>query len=472
MDLRETGGEAATTEIQPASTPAPARPMKSVSYLVMIASVAAVAAVSHYYGDAIMARLSHLEEAPTAPVLASVGLIAICSFLSFYATRGTPIPSFVVAIAFGIAGHTLFAPIVADRILLASLVTASAAIILFSGGLEMPLRNFIRLFIKIALLAIPGVLITGFALSWVVDAAGTALGMAVLPAVAILLGAILASTDPAAIIPVLQHVRFRRRDIKDIVVAESALNDVVGALLTTVFLSLPLAAMTLEGAYRALATEGTMRFLADQSLWGLAFGFGGFLLLMLLSHIKRRHRESYGADQVYFLATPIMAFVGAAAFGGSGFLAAFVAGLLFHAKEHLRAIEHFFYQVMDGVAKPVIFLLVGALVDLQSLVAYAPIGIAVALIFMFVIRPAMVFLMLGIFALVKGRSGLTAGELLFASFVRETGAIPAVLLVMAVAQMTTPVTGLVEIGMWVILMTLILAPPLTPWVARRLGVAE
>jgi hypothetical protein len=80
--------------------------------------------------------------------------------------------------------------------------------------------------------------------------------------------------------------------------------------------------------------------------------------------------------------------------------------------------------------------------------------------------------MLGIFALVKGRSGLTAGELLFASFVRETGAIPAVLLVMAVAQMTTPVTGLVEIGMWVILMTLILAPPLTPWVARRLGVAE
>ncbi len=55
---------------------------------------------------------------------------------------------------------------------------------------------------------------------------------------------------------------------------------------------------------------------------------------------------------------------------------------------------------------------------------------------------------------------------------RETGAIPAVLLVTAVAHMTTPVEGLVEVGMWVILLTLVIAPPLTPWVARKLGVAE
>ena len=55
---------------------------------------------------------------------------------------------------------------------------------------------------------------------------------------------------------------------------------------------------------------------------------------------------------------------------------------------------------------------------------------------------------------------------------RETGAIPAVLLVTAVSRMTTPVNGLVEIGIWVILLTLIVAPPLTPSVARKLGVAE
>jgi cell volume regulation protein A len=139
----------------------------------------------------------------------------------------------------------------------------------------------------------------------------------------------------------------------------------------------------------------------------------------------------------------------------------------------MREIEHFFAQVIDGVAKPAIFLLVGALVDVHSLMAFAPIGIAAGLLFMFVLRPAMVFLMLGIYALFpNSKRGLSVNELLFVSFVRETGAIPAVLLVTAVARMTVPVNGLVEVGMWVILLTLVVAPPLTPFVARKLGVAE
>ncbi|MBV9043867.1 MAG: cation:proton antiporter [Alphaproteobacteria bacterium] len=443
-------------------------------YVWLLLSVAGLAAISNFAGEQILHRLAALEDTPSAPVLAALVLFALCSFASFYATRGTPLPSFVVAIVLGIAGHTLFAPIVANTTALSALVTASAAIILFSGGLEMPLRDFVRLLVKIALLALPGVLLTGFALSFVVQGTSAALGITIAPAVVILLGAILASTDPAAIIPVLQHVRFKRRATKDLVIAESALNDVAGALLTSVFLKLPLASLTIAGAYLALATSATYAFLAEQAGFGILFGLLGYVLLWLLARIKRRHALRYGADQVYFLATPLIAFVGAAVFGGSGFLASFVAGLLFHAEEHMREGEHFFYQVIDGIAKPVIFLLVGALVDVNALIAYAPLGIAVALIFMFVLRPLMVFAMLGIYALFPANSppGLSVNELLFVSFVRETGAIPAVLLVTAVSQMTSPVPGLVEVGMWVILATLVIAPPLTPLVARKLGVAD
>ena len=442
-------------------------------YLWIAISVAAFAGVSYGAGDQILLRLTSLPDAPTAPVLATLVLFAACSFASFYVARGTALPSFVVAIALGMAGHTLFGPIIRNPTVLAALVTGSAAIILFGGGLETPVRNFLRLFVKIALLAFPGVLFTGFGFAWTAGNLGEALGMAIVPAVAILLGAILASTDPAAIIPVLQDLRFKRRDAKDIVVAESALNDVVGTLLTSVFLILSLATLSLGAAYAALATPSTARFLAQQVGFGLLFGTAAFLMLQALTRLKRGHDRHYGADQVYFLATPILAFVGAAAFGGSGFLAAFVAGLLFHIEEHLKGVEHFFDQVIDGVAKPVIFLLVGALVDVRSLIDYAPIGIAAALAFMFVLRPAMVFVMLGVFGRVpRDKGGLSVQELLFISFVRETGAIPAVLLVTTVASVTTPIKGLVEIGMWVILLTLVIAPPLTPWVARRLGVAD
>jgi NhaP-type Na+/H+ or K+/H+ antiporter len=442
-------------------------------YVWLVLAVAGLAAVSNYLGADILARLTAIEDAPSAPILAALVLFALCSFASFYATRGTPLPSFVVAIALGVAGHTLFAPIVANATALSAIVTASAAIILFSGGLEMPLREFVRFLVKIALLAFPGVIITGFALSYVVGGLGPMFGMALVPAVVILLGAILASTDPAAIIPVLEHVKFKRRAAKDIVIAESALNDVVGTLLTSAFFKLPLAGLSIAAAYTALAAPETGQFLAEQTLFGLLFGVAGFVLLWLLARIKRRQSASYGADQIYFLSVPIIVFAGASLFGGSGFLAAFVAGLLFHVEEHMHDIERFFYQVIDGVAKPAIFLLVGALVDVHALIAYAPLGIATALIFMFVIRPAMVFLMLGIYTLFGSNPrGLSRNELLFISFVRETGAIPAVLLVTAIARLTMPLNGLVEIGMWVILMTLVLAPPLTTWVARRLGVAD
>ncbi len=308
-------------------------------YVWLVLAVAVLAAVSNLAGDQILARLVALEDAPSAPILAALVLFALCSFASFYATRDTPLPSFVVAIALGMAGHALFAPIVANATALSAIVTASAAIILFSGGLEMPPREFLRFLVKIALLAFPGVIITGFAFSLVVGGLGPVFELALVPAVVILLGAILASTDPAAIIPVLEHLKFKRRAPKDIVVAESALNDVVGTLLTSAFLKLPLAGLTVAAAYTALATPETWRFLGEQTLFGLLFGFAGFVLLWSLARIKRAHVLRYGADQVYFLAIPMLAFTGAALFGGSGFLAAFVAGLLFHVEEHMHEIE-------------------------------------------------------------------------------------------------------------------------------------
>ncbi|HWA91432.1 MAG TPA: cation:proton antiporter [Rhizomicrobium sp.] len=448
-------------------------PNKWLSYLWLMFAVAALGEVSEFFGDELLQLLTRLDDAPSVPVLAALSLFAFCSFASFYATRGTPLPSFVAAIALGIAGHKLFAPIVENPVALVSLVTASAAIILFSGGFEMALRDFLRLFIKIALLALPGVLLTGFVFSLVLQSLSTAFGLPLAMPVLILLGAILASTDPAAIIPVVRGLSFTPTATKDIVVAESALNDVAGALLTTVFLKLSLAGMTVAAAYQALAEPGTYRFLAEQAGFGALFGLGGWLLLWLLSRIKRAHSERYGADQVYFLAAPVVTYTAATVAGGSGFLAAFIAGLLFHSEEHMEEIERFFFQAIDGVAKPIIFLLVGALVDIHSLLAYAPIGIAAGLVFMFVIRPLMVFLMLGLYALFPNASrGLSARQLLFISFVRETGAIPAVLLITAVARMTGSADGLVEIGMWVILLTLVIAPPLTPFVARRLGVAQ
>jgi cell volume regulation protein A len=95
------------------------------------------------------------------------------------------------------------------------------------------------------------------------------------------------------------------------------------------------------------------------------------------------------------------------------------------------------------------------------------------MLFIFVVRPISVFLSLGFLG---KKSGFTVKELLFMSWVRETGVIPAVLIVQ-IAHGGLKVLGegdaanlLTSIGMWVIMMTLVIQPPLTKLVAERLGI--
>ena len=173
--------------------------------------------------------------------LLAPAILLLIGFVCHYLSHRSPVPSFVLAIGLGLACRPLLEPFIHNELNLKMAVTAAATLILFQGGLETSFRNFRKLFPKIFLLAFPGVLLTGFLLSNAILVGARWLGVEVTVPVALLLGAILASTDPAAIIPLLQGVKFRNQDTKDIAVSESALNDVVGALLTTVFLGIVMA---------------------------------------------------------------------------------------------------------------------------------------------------------------------------------------------------------------------------------------
>jgi NhaP-type Na+/H+ or K+/H+ antiporter len=354
------------------------------------------------------------------------------------------------------------------------LVGFGATLILFGGGLETAFDNFKKLFGKIASLSFVGLGFTAVAMSLTIHWLGGMIGLPLSIAAAVLLGALLASTDPAAIIPVLKRLRFHNPDTKDILVSESAITDVTGTLLTVAFLSLAavggFGASVLAG-YSQIFSIATGVLLLKQIIFGAAFGVVGYALLHALTKFKDTHKKEYEADSAFFLFIPIVIFTFALAFGGSGYLAAFIAGLLFKLTEKLHETERFFNHTIDGFFKPTIFLMLGALVDLPSLIAYAPLGLLVSVIFMFLIRPVAVFLSLLPYLFLK-KNKITARDALFISFVRETGAIPAVLLV-TIASLALPnIEGLLPVGMWVILATLIVEPPLTPWVAEKLKVAE
>ncbi len=406
----------------------------------------------------------------------SISVLFILSFVIYHVAKKTIFPSFVVAIFFGMVAQPLLGRVVEERELLGVIVGVGATLILFGGGLETPFENFKKLIWKILSLSFPGLLITSLLFSLSVGVIGSWFGATIPVAVSVLLGAVLASTDPAAIIPVLKRLRFEKRATKDLVISESAVTDVTGTLLTLAFLGILAGGSVMTeviSSYRNLFTAEVGHVLFEEILFGVIFGVIGYALLNFLTKFTKNGAEESEAHAAYFLFVPISIFTLAVAFGGSGYLAAFIAGLLFVLTKHLHDTERFFNHTIEGFLKPTIFILLGALVDVGSLIDYAGVGIVASLLFMFVIRPISVFIALGPFSFFgKKEDRFNLRELLFISFVRETGAIPAVLLVTIVSMGISGLDGLVPVGMWVILATLIVEPPLTPVVARYLKVAS
>lgn len=444
-------------------------------YLIALASLLAVAIFSHaFLGDQL---LHYVEINPDHELLLIFLLISILfslSFIIFYISHLVELPTFVIAIFFGIAAKPLLLPIIENETALSILVGLGATLILFSGGLETPFHNFKKNILKIFSLSFIGLFVTAFLFSGIIWLIGGRMMGQISMVTAVLLGAILASTDPAAIIPVLKRLRFKDVNTKDIIISESAVTDVVGTLLTVVFLiyvSTNTSFSSIFSWYSSIFNAKSGLILFKQLFFGGLFGLLGFFMLEGLSRFKNKYEQEFEADSAFFLFVPIVIFVLALMFGGSGYLAAFIAGLVFHLAEHLQETEKFFNSLVEGFFKPVIFILLGSLVDIGSLINYAPLGILAAFAFMLLIRPVAVFVSLLPFYFF-GKEKTSFKDMCFISFVRETGAIPAVLMVTVVGLGIKNVDGLVEIGMWVILLTLIVEPLLTPLVAKKLKVAE
>ncbi len=418
---------------------------KTTYYAIFIMVLAAISGISY-------SPLSHMaldfvahDEANASLIFAffEVSLLFLLGFYAFYLAKNIHIPSFVIAIFLGIAAKPFLEIIINANSgnTLNALVAIGATLILFGGGIETPFKSFQKLCLKIALLSFPGLLITAVLFAYVTMGIGNSLGVTLTVSAVVLLGAVLSSTDPAAIVPVLKVLRFKNKDTKDIVVSESALTDVTGTLLTLAFLSIITTAIvegrsydSISAYYQAIVSADTMIMLGKELFFGIVFGILGYYMLNALVKFKHHHDEEFEVDSAFFLFVPLMIFAVTLAFHGSGYLAAFVVGLLFTVHHKIRHSEHFYNQVVEGYLKPMIFILLGALIDIPALLEYAVIGIITALVFMFVIRPITVFASLGVYMWVKGHHRMTARELLFISFVRETGAIPAVLLVTIQSQ--------------------------------------
>jgi cell volume regulation protein A len=397
--------------------------------------------------------------------LLSCGLILAIGTIAGLLAQKIRIPDvavfLVVGIAIGPQALSLI-DIKADSALNQIILLFGASYILFDGGASLRLIVLKRVWITIVVIATIGVLITA-AITGV--AAHFIFGAPMI--VALLLGATLASTDPATLVPIFRQVKVRER-VAQTVMSESAFNDAMGAIVT--FGVLGVAMGTGE-----FSLSVSLFDLLKQSVVGIVAGIAlGYLAAVLIAHERLAFLAEYAP--VVTLVAVIGAYFAADGLQASGFMAVFVFGIVLGNK------ESFGFQMEPGEARKLdeyvlttafimrlfIFILLGAQVDFALISKYWFGGVAVVLVLMLVARPATVFLC----ALPDRRARWSFGEMLFMCWTRETGVIPAALAGLLLGMKAPGAQLIASVTFIAILMTILIQAPTTEWLGRRLGLLE
>ena len=341
------------------------------------------------------------------------------------------------------------------------ILTFGSAFILYEGGREVNLKVLNKVKISVGLLATLGVVlstvIVGFAVNQI-------LGLPIMTS--LLLGAIIASTDPAALIPVFKQVSIKEK-IKQTVVSESAFNDAVGAIIVSTLL-----AIVTSGQFSA--SESIMELIIAVVV-GVGVGLAvGYVFSLLISDKKWGIFHSYAP--IISVLKVALAYELATMLHGSGYMAVFIVGLIAGNKklfglwvpEEDFHQEHNFREIIASLCRMAIFVVLGTHVDLQALSQYWLPSLMVVLILMFVARPLVVLVCTGFDVKAKWKFK----EKAFMMWVRETGVIPAALSGIVVSMKVPGYEIISSVVFMTILVTLVVQASTTKLVAKKLDVLE
>jgi potassium/hydrogen antiporter len=400
----------------------------------------------------------------TRDVILTVGLLLAAGLAARVLADVVRVPEIVLLIAFGAALGPSAIDVIdvpLDSLGAQLLFTFGVSSILFYGGLNLSLSVLRSVSVSLGLLALPGVVLTAL-----VTGAVAALAFGLPFEQGLLIGAVLSPTDPAILIPLFIASRVRQR-VTQTVIAESAFNDPTGAVLA---LAVAGALLSGNGGIGAPAWD----FLGELAMSTVV----GVLAGVLLSATISSHRAGILRDSapVAVLAVVAVSYVSLDFAGGSGYLGAFLAGLIVGNMELLGLAMHSHHEeelkissrTLAEVVTIFVFLVVGASLPFGTLADHWAPSLAVVAVLMLVARPLTVLAC----ALPDRRARWTRNELAFLCWTRETGVVPAALVGVLAGLGVPDVDVLAGVVALAIVATLLLQATPAPWLARRLGLLE
>ena len=398
-------------------------------------------------------------------LLLSFAVILAAGTFSVFLSQKLKVPDVAIFLIAGILlgpEVTGILHIAADSALNQIILIFGACYILFDGGASIRLQVMKQVWITLFVLATVGVIImtaiTGIAAYYLMG----------LPLItALLLGAAIAPTDPATIIPIFHQVRVKER-VAQALISESVFNDATGSVLTFAVMSVAMGAA-------GFSLTASLTGLLKQSVGGVVIGGAmGYLSALLIAHEKFDFLAKYAP--VITLMAVIGTYLGANGTQTSGFMAVFVFGIILGNKEsfgfRMNLVEH---QKLDEyitrtamIMRMFIFILLGSQVDFSLISKFLFGGIIIVSIFMLIARPITIFLC----ALPDRRAKWSFNEMLFMCWTRETGVIPAALAGLLTGKHLPGAEIIAADTFIAILMTILIQATTAKWLAGKLGLLE
>jgi len=400
----------------------------------------------------------------TDDVLLTLSLLLIAALVARLLAALLRVPEILLLVVLG----ALLGPSVLDVVdvpfesLGAQLMfTLGVSMILFYGGLTLSLPLLRKVWISLGMLAVPGILITtlvvGVAAHFAFDLPWTS---------AFLVGAVLSPTDPAILIPLFARSRLRPK-VAQTVIAESALNDPTGAAL-----ALTLAGIVLTG--ETSVAEPVTEFALDLGISTVIGIVAGVLLAAAIS--SQRSGVWRESSAIAVLAVVTISFFSLDSAGGSGYLGAFLAGLIVGNMEHLGLAMHSPHEVdthafafnLADIVTLIVFVVLGANIPFDDLGDNLLPALAVLAVLLLIARPLTVLA-----CVMPDRGGRwERNEVAFLCWTRETGVIPAALVGVLAGLGVPNIDVLASVVALAIVLTLLLQALPAPWLAGRLGLLE
>ncbi|MBW8190418.1 potassium/proton antiporter [Neiella marina] len=381
-------------------------------------------------------------------------LIAI-GILLHHPSRTLGLPSLLIFMAVGLAlGNGEFG-FVYDNPALSAMVGAIALnIIVFVGGLSTSTQNIKIAYREGGVLSSFGVVFTTIAFATMIH---LLLGWPALNC--LLFGAIVSSTDAAAVFSILESKKLKLKEKTDTILEfESATNDPVALVLVVLLTELAVSPQLTP----SMVDIGFGLVIQISVALAVAFGVAK-LCCWLLNHIKL---EEYGLIPVFILACAVLATYGSEMLGGNILLASYVAGVVIGngVTRGLEVSRHFFNS-LSWLAQALLFVVLGLQIFPQELLHVFIQAILPAILLILVARPLAVQLCYAPFTKASWRKRA------FISAIGLKGATPIVFALIPVAAGLDGAAGMLHMVFFVVLISVFVQggaiEPLAKWLKLR-----